>query len=414
MRHLIYFSPFILLLLYISYGYLAALSVFVITIIYFFLRMKLVGLAQVPLDSIVIFLDALLFYLVVKQKKKVERIKSVSNPELEGKRDKLEDLNSQITQLGKEETEKEKELNLTRSIYDFSRHLVSTFRKEDIIHELQTVVRDRFKIENFALFLKKDNDWVTHYFLKDDSLKDKFLPLLSESSKEIYGDENILYIPMRIGRKNLGGVVFSGKDLKKDKLIPLTLQLALGLNNAYLYEQVETLSRIDGLTGVFRRGYFEARLEEEIVRAIRFKSPLSLLMMDIDNFKRYNDKYGHLAGDQVLVRLAGILKQETYETDFICRYGGEEFSIIMPLTPPEAVKTLAENLKDEIEKTSFALVDNIEEKITVSIGLAHLPLNDNSKDTLLKASDAALYLAKSLGKNQVREYQEVIDGRSSS
>ena len=201
---------------------------------------------------------------------------------------------------------------------------------------------------------------------------------------------------------------------QQDKLILLSMQLTLGLHNAYLYEQVENLSRIDGLTGVFRRGYFETRLEEEISRATRFNAPLSLVMMDIDNFKRYNDEYGHITGDKILSRLADILKKETYESDFICRYGGEEFCIIMPLSPPDAVRVLCENLRERISREVFEFTEKNKGGITVSIGIAHYPLENTSKDTLLKASDEALYLAKKSGKNQVREYQEVLNGRSTT
>ena len=111
-------------------------------------------------------------------------------------------------------------------------------------------------------------------------------------------------------------------------------ETSLAFRRVKLFQEMEQLSQVDGLTGVFRRGAFDEKLREETLRARTFKTTYSLLMLDIDHFKRLNDRYGHPFGDQVLRRIGEILQGSVYETDFVARYGGEEFVLIMPRAEP--------------------------------------------------------------------------------
>jgi diguanylate cyclase (GGDEF)-like protein len=179
----------------------------------------------------------------------------------------------------------------------------------------------------------------------------------------------------------------------------LSLQTAIDLIRIGLLER-ETVT--DSLTGLFNRRYLDRRLDEEIARARRYGLSLSLLMLDVDHFKRINDAHGHQAGDAVLVALGRVVGAELRETDVLGRYGGEEFFIITPQTPMAAALGVAERVRASIETHHFALPaspDGI--SITASIGLAALGDTVQTRDALLKAADANLYRAKQQGRNRV-------------
>jgi len=136
------------------------------------------------------------------------------------------------------------------------------------------------------------------------------------------------------------------------------------------------------------------------VRARTFKTPYSLLMLDIDHFKSINDRYGHPFGDQVLRRLGELLKGAVYETDFVARYGGEEFVVLMPRAEPVGVLRKAESIRRTIAAEKFALAfENI--AVTVSIGVAHFPRDAATPEELVSKADSALYQAKSRGRDRV-------------
>lgn len=177
-------------------------------------------------------------------------------------------------------------------------------------------------------------------------------------------------------------------------------EIGFAFRRVKLFQEVESLSRIDGLTGCFRRGDFDERLRHEIVRAKTFKTPLTLLLLDIDHFKRLNDRYGHPFGDQVLRRVGELLNASVYDTDFVARYGGEEFVVVLPRAEPEGALRKAEAIRRAIEAEHFTLaLETI--RVTVSIGVAHFPRDAATPDELVGQADAALYRAKSDGRNRV-------------
>jgi len=176
-------------------------------------------------------------------------------------------------------------------------------------------------------------------------------------------------------------------------------QLSAAVENARLYHETQELSYRDGLTGLFNRRYFEETLVQELRRAERYRMPLSLIMMDIDNFKLYNDTQGHQQGDQALRVVAGILAQTTRRVDIAARYGGEELVLVLPLTPKQPAALVAEKLRLAIEGTRFP-----NGRLTLSLGLATYPEDGSSADELIKAADDALYCAKQAGRNRVEVY----------
>lgn len=161
-------------------------------------------------------------------------------------------------------------------------------------------------------------------------------------------------------------------------------------------EYGETLkcALIDPLTGLFNRRYLQKFLESEIKRSKRYKLVFSILMLDIDKFKAYNDTYGHSAGDRVLCEIASILKRETRGEDAVIRYGGEEFIINMPQTDKEGARIMAERLRQRIETAFLA-------NLTISGGISSYPRDSEEPDRLIEISDKALYRAKALGKNRI-------------
>ncbi len=179
-------------------------------------------------------------------------------------------------------------------------------------------------------------------------------------------------------------------------------QLGIALENARLYRVVETLSITDALTQIYNRGYFDRTFERELNRSARYKHPISLIMGDIDHFKIYNDNNGHQAGDKALYKIGQILKKNVRETDFACRYGGEEFVIILTETGKEDVLSKAEELRRRVEEYHFPDEEKQPEgKLTISFGAASFPEDAITEENLLRKADKALYRSKEKGRNRV-------------
>jgi len=169
---------------------------------------------------------------------------------------------------------------------------------------------------------------------------------------------------------------------------------------------LKNLANIDGLTGIYNHRYFQNALGQEISRAIRHKSFISLLLIDIDHFKKFNDTYGHQIGDFILIEFAKTLQENTREYDILARYGGEEFTIILPETSKEDALIVGEKLRSTIEATIFK--DNTEEyHVTASFGQADCQpstVDDFDKNSFINQADQALYEAKDKGRNCIISY----------
>lgn len=221
-------------------------------------------------------------------------------------------------------------------------------------------------------------------------------------------------VPLVAGEKVAGVMVIEDRNGEGFDRVDLGLleliaaHAAIAVERAGLYKRVEEMAVTDQLTGLANRRYLERRLEEEMERARRYGTSLSVIMLDIDHFKRINDTFGHLAGDAVLREVAQILRNGVRRTDVVARYGGEEFCIVSPdCRLPEAV-ALAERLRGKVEGHPFR-VPGLDQplKVTVSAGVAEFPGDARSKPELLDCADSALYEAKRRGRNCVVSYKEV-------
>lgn len=175
-------------------------------------------------------------------------------------------------------------------------------------------------------------------------------------------------------------------------------------------QRLEQLATLDPLTGLYNHKMYVSILNNEIARAQRHGRPVSLLIVDIDYFKKINDRYGHMVGDRVLRRMGVVLKESMRRENSVCRYGGEEFAIIVPEFGAEPAVEVAERLRDVVEQTAFGSGKDQDIRITVSIGVAAFPEMADSADELTRAADLALYAAKDGGRNRVSRYTKPVTG----
>lgn len=219
--------------------------------------------------------------------------------------------------------------------------------------------------------------------------------------------EELVLIPLKAKDKINGLIVadnfITKEPITKDDIRMLAMlanQAGLAIENSQLYEKTVQMSHMDSLTDLWNHGYFQYLLQTELEKAKAMNAPLSLIMFDIDDFKIYNDTLGHQAGDRVLKELAELLKNQSRKMDHVCRYGGEEFTIILPQTDKNEAYLIAERLRMDIERHVFVDEETLPKKIfTASLGLAIYPEDGQSNAELIEASDKALYQAKHKGKN---------------
>lgn len=204
-----------------------------------------------------------------------------------------------------------------------------------------------------------------------------------------------------LGIGNRRANVFSEEDFKN--LNTVAVHSAPTIENALLHKKVEKLSVTDELTDLYNYRHFQERLKEELVRAKRYQSAFSLIMLDIDDFKKINDTYGHPQGDVVLKELARVIKGVTRGVNIVARYGGEEFVIILPEENKIGASVLAERLRKNVEEVAFSKASGVRDSIRakISLGISTYPEDGVNERDLIKKADEALYRAKKGGKNRV-------------
>ncbi|HTA77416.1 MAG TPA: diguanylate cyclase [bacterium] len=242
----------------------------------------------------------------------------------------------------------------------------------------------------FLLFLMRDT---LKEMMSDSALGDSYPENGRISSKDALKQASNLM-------NRLGLVFFENAMRLSDE--EAGQQDVLAIEYALLYERTRQIAITDRLTGLYNFGYFLDRLKEEKMRAERYHRLLSLIIFDIDHFKKYNDANGHPAGNEVLKKIAQILKAEAREVDIVARYGGEEMVVILPETGRRRAAELAERIREKIASTVFEKMDSQPlKKVTVSAGVATYPVDAANEESLTKRADASLYEAKSKGRNQV-------------
>jgi len=217
----------------------------------------------------------------------------------------------------------------------------------------------------------------------------------------------LVVVPLK-AKDKVNGIILADnfitqKPITKDDLrmlIMLANQAGLAIENSQLYEKTVIRAHLDSLTNLWNHGYFQYLLGVELEKAKATATNLSLIMLDLDDFKIYNDSLGHQAGDNILKEVALLVKNQSRKMDYVCRYGGEEFAVILPYTDKKEAYLIAERLRENIAKHPFIHQEILPNKVlTASLGLTAYPNDGTTTSDLLSYADKALYEAKAKGKN---------------
>ena len=293
------------------------------------------------------------------------------------------------------------------AVYSAVKLLSETLEPHSAAKQLARYLADFFGTEEAALYMAAAADGETELELFAQAPKGGALPQLREllalaggfpAQAETFS--GITLAPVHAGGVPLGLLALRGAE--PGVAAQFASEISYAIKRVILFRQVEWLSLTDGLTGLWRRAALDEKVREEIRRAAAFKTTMGFMIADIDHFKRLNDTYGHQFGDLVLRRVAQLLKSGVYETDFVGRYGGEEFGIVLPRADSAGLLRKAETMRARIEAEVFS--QGLEKvRLTVSIGIAHFPRDGRGPEELVAAADKALYAAKEGGRNRVVE-----------
>ncbi len=312
--------------------------------------------------------------------------------------------------------------------YKISQTLISTLDLDTLLSKILNEIKRSFGYLNAAILLvdektnnlhikaakgypekimkiklKIGTDGVTGYAAAKG--KTCYVPDVSKDKRYVLGipdAKSEVAIPLKIGNRIIGVLdvesnEYDAFDEWEIKLLSsIAAQIANAIEKSRLYEETKALSLTDPLTGLPNRRHFDMMIDAELRRSERYNRPFALLLIDLDNFKKYNDRNGHLAGDKVLVEYAKVMKSSIRDIDFICRYGGDEFIAVLPETDELFARAVAERIRKKAEK------EGKKSGISLSIGIALYPLDGDDKTHLVMVSDKACYRAKKGGGNCVR------------
>lgn len=362
--------------------------------------------------------------------------------ELEAKARIIERMNSELTGA----------FNDVSLLYTVSQYLNSILEFEELVSKVQKIFNEKFYCDAFGFYLFSSVDQklklVAHKKLKQgDALLGKSLVMESGSvsqktikrKRSFYINDLTLNTGIQLAavEEGLRGAVFSVPLIVRDEIIGLLTvcrknknsfsptdrqsldsiasQMAVAYDRSELYTQTKEMSVRDELTGVYNRRHFHQVLRHEIKRAERFDRDVSLLMIDMDHFKTFNDTYGHLKGDEILKCLTKLLEENVREVDLIARFGGEEFVIILPSTSLKDAIQVANKLRKIVRSQLKRLMKDGEQlrigqhnDLTVSIGVSSYPAVAMTPKDLINTADMALYRAKKDGRDLVRHYADPV------
>jgi two-component system cell cycle response regulator len=383
------------------------------------------------------------------------RIKKVQNSilaqkrEIEAANDKINNLNVALLEQNKENR---KRIYQQHNIFRISNDLHSHLEKDQLVHVSLLTYLGQFRCKSALIMLDQmENEKTVRFdvvetagYFPEDVRKfhieasSKLVRYFIEKGRPVELDDVVndlgnlpelekmrswgqTAIGPLIRHNNLDGLVFVGERVAGNKNYSdselemfgiLNNILTIAIHNAFLYDQVLQISYTDGMTKLHNFRYFEYRLMEEISRTTRNETGLSLIILDVDYFKNFNDTLGHPAGDELLKHLARVLKDTVRDNDIVCRYGGEEFAIILPAVEKDGALILAERLRGRVEKEKFAGEEvQPKGKLTISVGLATMPQDAANKEELIRHADSALYAGKNSGRNRVVPYNPNLQDR---
>ncbi|MFZ0774442.1 MAG: sensor domain-containing diguanylate cyclase [Candidatus Sulfotelmatobacter sp.] len=299
---------------------------------------------------------------------------------------------------------------------------------EDLLARVCHLIQDAFRVSHVSLFLREDHDLVlrAHHGTLTPCIPEggrfaatmePWASILADSRTSMEKDlcdapagrffaesASRLCIPLVSFGQTLGVLALDSahadafSDGDQQSLESVADICATAIQNAHYVDRVKQLAYLDGLTGIFNRRFFELRIMEEIERARRYGAGMAVIMADIDDFKRLNDEFGHVLGDEVLRQVSSLFHQQVRKIDVVCRYGGEEFGILLTQVNAEQALAVAEKLRKTVEGWQFP---GVPRTVTISIGVAIFPGHGTTRDALVTAADYALYAAKQAGRNAV-------------
>lgn len=357
----------------------------------------------------------------------------------EGKMQK-KDLENRIKELERENRLLDSKILELYTLYSISKRLSMATHIEEIYSETMEHISSFLNIDDFCIMiLDKSKDVLTVSASHSDTdLKDISLavgegitgrvPIVGEKIliQDVSKDPDFLFykgkkrnigsflsIPLKSNDKTIIGTLNVHKPeanaiLDKDVELfdEVAQQIAVAIEKALSYRNFKELSVRDELTGLYNRRYFFENFEKEMERAKRYKRLLSIIILDIDHFKNFNDKNGHLTGDDALRKVALILKENVRRADILARYGGEEFIVLISEQGKDQALSIAEKLRSAIEETSVAGEENQPgKKLTATLGVASYPVDTDYATELIDCADKALYHGKTKGRNIVVGYR---------
>jgi diguanylate cyclase (GGDEF)-like protein len=315
-----------------------------------------------------------------------------------------------------------------QAINAIAQQTTAVLELEDLLSRVCELIQDAFRVSHVSLFLREDHDLVLrahHGTLTPRIPQGGRFPASTEpwasilagnrtsteedfcsgtTTKFFAESASRMRIPLVSFGQTLGVLALDSalpdafRDGDLQSLESVADICATAIQNAHYVERVKQLAYLDGLTGIFNRRFFELRILEEIDRAQRYGTGMAVIMADIDQFKRLNDEFGHVLGDEVLRQVSSLFHQQVRKIDVVCRYGGEEFGILLTQTSAQHAMNIAEKLRKMVAGWQFP---GVPRTVTISAGAAAFPDQGTTRDELVKAADAALYAAKQMGRNRV-------------
>jgi diguanylate cyclase (GGDEF)-like protein len=300
---------------------------------------------------------------------------------------------------------------------------------EDLLARVCSVIQRAFQVSHVSLLLREDGDLVlrahegslapcvpaggrlpsdqepwSRVLSTGGTVIEKDLAASPDSFKLFVGSASRMSIPLISFGQTLGIITLHSaqrnafRESELQSLESVADICASSIQNAHYVERIRQLSYLDGLTGIFNRRFFELRIMEEIERARRCGTGLAVVIADIDGFKKLNDEFGHLLGDEVLRQVSSLFHQQLRKIDVVCRYGGEEFALLLTNTSAQHALGVTEKLRRLIEGWQFP---GVPRTVTISAGIAAFPDHGTTRDDLVRAADTGLYAAKQGGRNRV-------------